>query len=146
LWQEIKNSSENPQRLCTYGPYISYIIKKVTQRAYPNDTKHRPLLPKPSKTVRVPSPQDQQEEQEIYKEREAPRSWDHPWQEEKKHTSPLRKLISIFLGMCKTQRDIEVSQQDERKKNKKMRDTMKALHNQAGCQPPVSHLTIPSRG
>jgi hypothetical protein len=35
LWQEIKNSSENPQRLCSYGPYISYIIKKVTQRVYP---------------------------------------------------------------------------------------------------------------
>jgi hypothetical protein len=31
--------------------------------------------------------------------------------------------------MCKTQRDIEVAQQDERKKNKKMRVTIKALHN-----------------
>jgi hypothetical protein len=30
LWQEIKNSSENPQRLCSYSPYIRYIIKKVT--------------------------------------------------------------------------------------------------------------------
>jgi hypothetical protein len=56
LWKEIKNSSENPQRLCSYGPYISYIIKKVTQRAYPKDTKHHPLQPKPSRTVRVPSP------------------------------------------------------------------------------------------
>jgi hypothetical protein len=64
-----------------------------------------------------------------------------PWQEEKKHTSPLRKLISIFLGMCKTQRDIEVAQQDERKKNKKMRDTMKTLHNQAGCQLPRSPIS-----
>jgi hypothetical protein len=75
LWQEIKNSSNNPQRLCRYGPYISYIIKKVTQRAYPNDTKHRPLQTKPNKTVRVPSPQDdQQEEQEIFEEREVPHS------------------------------------------------------------------------
>jgi hypothetical protein len=106
LWQEIRNSSENPQRLCSYGPYISYIIKKVTQRAYPNDTKHRPLQPKPSMTVRVPSPQDdQQEEQDILEEMEAPHSWEayqpgggstapqgrsnYPWQEEKKHTSPL---------------------------------------------------------
>jgi hypothetical protein len=81
LWQEIKNSSENPLRLCSYVPYISYIIKKVTQRAYPNDTKHRPLQPKPSRTIRVPSPQDdQQEEQEIFEEREALRSWEvyHP--------------------------------------------------------------------
>jgi hypothetical protein len=63
LWQEIKNSSENPQMLCRYGPYISYNIKKVTQRAYPNDTKHRPLQPEPSRTVRVPSPQDDQKEE-----------------------------------------------------------------------------------
>jgi hypothetical protein len=96
LWQEIKNSSENPQRLCIYSPYISYVIKKVTQRAYASDTKHRPLQSKTSRTVKVPSPQDdQQEEQEIFEEREAPRSWeayqpvggsiaphgqsDHPW-------------------------------------------------------------------
>jgi hypothetical protein len=26
-------------------------------------------------------------------------------------------------------------------KGKKMRDTMKALHNQAGCQPPRSHIS-----
>jgi hypothetical protein len=42
--------------------------------------------------------------------------------------------------MCKTQRDNEVAQQDERKKNK-MRDTMKALHNQVGCQPPRSPIS-----
>jgi hypothetical protein len=49
----------------------------VTQRAYPNDTKHRPLQPKPSRTVRVPYPQDdQQEEQEILEEMEVPRSWE----------------------------------------------------------------------
>jgi hypothetical protein len=43
--------------------------------------------------------------------------------------------------MCKTQRDIEVAQQDERKKNKKMMDTMKALHNQSGYQPPRSPIS-----
>jgi hypothetical protein len=43
--------------------------------------------------------------------------------------------------MCKTQRDSEVAQQDERNKNKKMRDTMKALHNQADCQPPRSPIS-----
>jgi hypothetical protein len=43
--------------------------------------------------------------------------------------------------MCKTQRDIEVAQQEERKKNKKIRDTMKALHTQASCQPPRSPIS-----
>jgi hypothetical protein len=50
-------------------------------------------------------------------------------------------LISIFLGMCKTRRDIEVALQEEMKKDKKMRDTMKALHTQAGCQPPRSPIS-----
>jgi hypothetical protein len=50
-------------------------------------------------------------------------------------------LISIFLGMCNTHRDIEVAQQEERKRNKKTRDTMKALHTQAGCQPPRSPIS-----
>jgi hypothetical protein len=28
LWQEIKNSSENPQRLCIYGPYVATLSRK----------------------------------------------------------------------------------------------------------------------
>jgi hypothetical protein len=43
--------------------------------------------------------------------------------------------------MCKNQIDIEVSQQEERKKNKKIRDTMNALHTQADCQPPRSPIS-----
>jgi hypothetical protein len=43
--------------------------------------------------------------------------------------------------MCKTQRDIEVAQQEDRKKYKKMRDTMKALHTQASSQPPRSPIS-----
>jgi hypothetical protein len=43
--------------------------------------------------------------------------------------------------MCKTQRDIEVAHQVERKKDKKMTDTMKALHTQAGIQPPRSPIS-----
>jgi hypothetical protein len=43
--------------------------------------------------------------------------------------------------MCKTQRDIEVVEQEDRKKDKKMRDTMKALHTQAGIQPPRSPIS-----
>jgi hypothetical protein len=37
--------------------------------------------------------------------------------------------------MCKSQRDIEVAEQERRKKDKKMRDTMKSLHTHASIQP-----------
>jgi hypothetical protein len=43
--------------------------------------------------------------------------------------------------MCKSQRDIEVVEQEKRKKDKKMRDTMKALHTHAGIQPPRSPIS-----
>lgn len=52
------------------------MIKKVTQRNYSNDTRHRLLQPKFSRTVRIPSPPtEQQEEEEIWEEREAPQQF-----------------------------------------------------------------------
>jgi hypothetical protein len=45
--------------------------------------------------------------------------------------------------MCKSQGDIEVAEQQKRKKDKKMRDTMKALHTHASIQPPRSPI-LPS--
>ena len=69
IWQEIKNLSENPQKICSYSPYIMYMIKKVTGTRFPNDVKHKPLRPPVSKNPRMPSPEaPEQEEHEIEEE------------------------------------------------------------------------------
>ena len=56
IWQEIKNLSENPQKICSYSPYIMYMIRKVTGIRFPNDVKHKPLRPPVSKKPKMPSP------------------------------------------------------------------------------------------
>ena len=71
IWQEIKNLSENPQKICSYSPYIIYMIKKVTKTKFSNDVKHKPLKPPVNKTSRLPSPRlpsppaAEEEEEEI---------------------------------------------------------------------------------
>jgi len=69
IWQEIKNLSKNPQKICSYSPYIMYMIKKVTVTRFPNDVKHKLLRPPVSKNPRMPSPEaPEQEEHEIEEE------------------------------------------------------------------------------
>ena len=56
IWQEIKNVSENPQKICSYSPYIMFVIWKVRGTKFPNDVKHKSLRPPVNKNPRLPSP------------------------------------------------------------------------------------------
>ena len=64
IWQEIKLLSENPQKNCSYSPYIMYMIWKVKGTKSPNDVKHKPLSPPVIKAPRLPSPPAAEEEEE----------------------------------------------------------------------------------
>ena len=64
IWQEIKNVFEKPQKICSYSPYIMYIIWKVTGIKFPKDVKHKPLRPPVNRTPRLPSPPAAAEEEE----------------------------------------------------------------------------------
>ena len=57
IWREIKNISENHQKICSYCPYIMYMIWKVTGTKFPNDVKHKPLWSPVNRTPRLPSPE-----------------------------------------------------------------------------------------
>jgi hypothetical protein len=151
LWQEIKAASENPQKICSYSPYIMYIIRKVTDINYPSDTDHDPLRPK-VKAPRVPSPRD--DDDEIMAEGDpqaAPQQFEqvagieggvglggqhveqqfehHEHSPPKRSRSPIKKWLQYFTGICRTQRDIQVAQREEAIKNKKMRDQVKEIYN-----------------
>ena len=65
IWQEIKNLSENPQKICSYSPYIMYMIWKVTGTKFPSDVKHKPLKPPVNRAPRLLSPPAAEEEMEI---------------------------------------------------------------------------------
>ena len=69
IWQEVKNLSENPQKICSYSPYIMYMIKKVTGTRFPNDVKHKPRRPPVSKNpIMLSLEPPKQEEHEIEEE------------------------------------------------------------------------------
>jgi len=61
IWQEIKGVSENTQKICSFSPFIMYMIKRVTTIRFPSDTEHRPLRPKSSFAIRFPSPPSEPE-------------------------------------------------------------------------------------
>jgi hypothetical protein len=71
IWQEIKHLSEDPKKICSYSPYIMFMIEKVTKTEFPKNVTHKPLKLNPSKNPRIPSPRVEQapgHEEEIFEE------------------------------------------------------------------------------
>jgi hypothetical protein len=60
IWQEIKHLSEDPKKICSYSPYIIYMIEKVAKTEFPKNVTHKPLKFNPSKNPRLPSPRAEQ--------------------------------------------------------------------------------------
>jgi hypothetical protein len=61
IWQEIKYQSEDPKKICSYNPYIMFMIERVTRVEFPKDATHMPLRPNPVKNPIVPSPEREPE-------------------------------------------------------------------------------------
>jgi hypothetical protein len=60
IWQEIKHLSEDPKKICSYSPYIMYMIEKVAKMEFPKNVTHKPLKLNPSKNPRLSSPRVEQ--------------------------------------------------------------------------------------
>jgi hypothetical protein len=60
IWQEIKHISEYPKKICSYSPYIMYMIEKVAKAEFPKNVTHKPLKLNPSKNPRFPSSRAEQ--------------------------------------------------------------------------------------
>ncbi|KAG2612469.1 hypothetical protein PVAP13_4KG292105 [Panicum virgatum] len=58
-----------------------------------------------------------------------------------KPSSPIKRLINLFIGMCKSQKDIEVEQQRQWRASKTERDLIKLMHNSMNIQPPRSPIS-----
>jgi hypothetical protein len=61
IWQEIKHISKDPKKICSYSPYIMYMIEKVAKMEFPKNVTHKPLKLNPSKNPRLPSPRVEQD-------------------------------------------------------------------------------------
>jgi hypothetical protein len=60
IWQEIKHLSEHTKKICSYSPYIMYMIEKVAKTEFPKIVTHKHLKLNPSKNPRLPSPRAEQ--------------------------------------------------------------------------------------
>jgi hypothetical protein len=60
IYQEIKHLSKDPKKICSYSPYIMYMIEKVAKTEFPKNLTHKPLMLNPSKNLRIPSPRVEQ--------------------------------------------------------------------------------------
>jgi hypothetical protein len=61
IWQEIKYLSEDPKKICSYSPYIMFMIERVFRVEFPKDVIHKPLRPNSVKNSIVPSPEREPE-------------------------------------------------------------------------------------
>jgi hypothetical protein len=71
IWQEIKHLSEDPKKICSYSPYIMFMIEKVAKTEFPKNVTHKSLKLNPRKNPRLPSPRVEQvpgHEEEIFEE------------------------------------------------------------------------------
>jgi hypothetical protein len=57
IWEEIKGISLNPQKNCSFAPYLMFIIEDVTNRSFPKDGFHMPLRTTPTKKPLIPPAQ-----------------------------------------------------------------------------------------
>jgi hypothetical protein len=54
VWEEIKGISMNPQKTCSFTPYLMFIIEDVTSKSFPKEGKHMPFRPNPTKKPLIP--------------------------------------------------------------------------------------------
>ena len=125
IWEEIKYISKNPQKICAYAPYIMELIERATKTKYQTDTKHESFLPKVPRHRGEPSPHRYSEnEEEIGEEEEeqpqqhsptaqtgtgltgpgdrSDRSAQGQHSSRSRTSSPIKKLINLFAGMCRS--------------------------------------------
>jgi hypothetical protein len=43
IWREIKYLPEDPKKICSYSPYIMFMIERVTGVEFPKDVTHKSL-------------------------------------------------------------------------------------------------------
>jgi hypothetical protein len=57
VWEEIKGTSLNPQKNCSFAPYFMFIIEDVTSRSFPKEGIHMPFWQNPIKKPLIPPAQ-----------------------------------------------------------------------------------------
>jgi hypothetical protein len=135
IWEEIKAISENPLKSYGYASYIMHMIERVTCRTFGYDKEHQPLrikndLRAPVEDRRTAAPRGSS----------PPRAARGRGQRGDKPPSPIRKMLGLIFGMCKSQHAADVKALHERRARKKDTKSVKEIHSHLNLQPPRSPI------
>jgi hypothetical protein len=137
VWEEIKDISLNPQKICGFAPFLMFIIEDVT-RSFPKDGKHMPFSPSPTKKPLIPpaqvsppprpdpTPQQQPAVEELIRSADNTSQTGRDehghssGQQREKSSSPLKKMFGLLYDMCRSHHVIETRLHEERKARKKL--------------------------
>jgi hypothetical protein len=134
IWEEIKAISEYPLKSCGYAPYLMHMIERVTAHTFFCEKEHHHLRIKndskaPVEDTRAEAPHSS-----------PPRAARERGQQRDKLPSPIQKIFSLLLGICKSQHIADVKAQHERHERKKITKSAKEICAHLNLQPPSSPI------
>jgi hypothetical protein len=103
IWEEIKAISENPLKSCGNAPYLMHMIERVTARTFYCEKEHLPLRIKNDLKASVEDRRAAAGQPVSSPPRAARRSG----QQGNKPPSPIQKIFSFLIGVCKSQHTSE---------------------------------------
>ena len=136
IWEEIKAISENPLKSCGYAPYIMHMIERVTAKTCYCEKKHHPLRIKND----LKAPVEGRRAAAGQPGSPPPRADRRSRQQRNKPPSPIRKMLGLIFGMCKSQHAADVKAQHERRARRKDTKSVKEIHSHLNLQPPRSPI------
>jgi hypothetical protein len=136
IWEEVNAISENPLKSCGYAPYLMHMIERVTTRTFFCQKEHHPLRIK--NDFRAP-----------VEDTRAATSHSSPsrvvrgrGQQGDKPPSPIRKMLNLMFGMCKSQHAVDVKDQHERRAGRKDTKSVNGIWAHLNLQPPRSPIAF----
>jgi hypothetical protein len=127
MWEEIMAIS---LKSCGYAPYIMHIIERVTARTFFYEKEHHPLRIK--NALRDPV----EDRRAAARQSSPPRAARGRGQQGDKPPSPIRKVVSLLFGMCKSQHAAYGKAQHKRRERKKITKSVKEIRAHMDLLPP----------
>jgi hypothetical protein len=141
VWEEIKGISLNPQKICGLAPYLMFIIEDVTGKTFPKEGKHMPFKPNPTKKPLIPpaqvsslpradpTPAAAEPVKPAGHTGQTGRSeqGQSSGQQQENFSSPLKRMLGLLFGMCRSHHAVETRLHEERKARKKLQEDMKEV-------------------
>jgi hypothetical protein len=132
--EKIKTISENPLKSYGYVPYLMHMIERVTTWIFFCEKEHHPLWIKNNLRASL------EDTRAVESHSSSLRAARGRGQQTDKPLSPIQKIFSLLLGICKSQHAVNVKARYERRERKKISKSVKEIRTHLNLQPPSSPI------